>query len=107
MLKFMLRGVLRKIGDFTARVNGFTISPKGVQDMFLRVSRACQKEYLQTLERVRLPLGSTWTRPASGSTARTGGSGYSEPLQCPGGDQSFKRQESARRVLGARINGAA
>ncbi len=53
MLKFMLRGVLRKIGNFTSKVNGFSISPKGIQDMLLRVGSACQSEYLRTLERVR------------------------------------------------------
>jgi rubrerythrin len=53
MLKFMLRGVLRKIGDFTAHVNGFNISPKGVHDMLLRVGGACQAEYQRALERVR------------------------------------------------------
>lgn len=53
MLKFMLRGVLRKIGGFTAHVNGFTISPKGVHDVLLRVGGACKEEYLRTLERVK------------------------------------------------------
>ncbi len=53
MLKFMLRGVLRKICGFTKHVNGFDITPKGVQDMLLRVGGACEKEYQRTLQRVR------------------------------------------------------
>lgn len=53
MLKFMLRGVLRRISGFTNRVNGFRISAQGVHDMLLRVGGACQSEYQRTLERVR------------------------------------------------------
>jgi hypothetical protein len=53
LLKFMLRGVLRKICGFTKYANGFEISPKGVQDMLLRVSGACEKEYMRILKRIR------------------------------------------------------
>lgn len=53
MLKFMLRGVLRKICEFTKHANGFEISPKGVQDMLMRVSRVCEKEYMEILKRIR------------------------------------------------------
>ena len=53
MLKFMLRGVLRRICGFARHVNGFDITPKGVHDMLMRVGGACQSEYQRTLERVR------------------------------------------------------
>jgi hypothetical protein len=35
MLKFGLRGVLRRIRDFTAHINAFKISPKGIQDAII------------------------------------------------------------------------
>jgi transposase/uncharacterized coiled-coil protein SlyX len=53
MLKFSLRGVLRKIEEFTAHTNSFDISPTGIHDVLLRVGEACKKEYFRTLERVR------------------------------------------------------
>lgn len=57
MLKFGLRGVLRRIRDFTAHLNAFKISPKGIQDALLRVGEACKNEYLRIVERVR---GAPW-----------------------------------------------
>ena len=53
MLKFNLRGVLRRISDFTGHVNALSISPKGVQDALLRVSAACKKGYARILQRIR------------------------------------------------------
>ena len=53
MLKFSLRGVFRRIGDFTAHVNSFNISPKGIQDVLLRVGEACKNEYFRILQQVR------------------------------------------------------
>jgi len=43
MLKFHLRGVLRKIQDFLIHNNDFDISVKGIHDMLLRVGDACKK----------------------------------------------------------------
>ena len=57
MLKFSLRGVLRRIRDFTAHLNAFKISPKGIQDAIFRVAEACKNEYLRIVERVR---GAPW-----------------------------------------------
>ena len=54
MLKFNLRGVLRRISDFTGHVNALSISPKGVQDALLRVSAACKKGYGRILQRIRV-----------------------------------------------------
>ncbi len=53
MLKFSLRGVLRKIGEFTAHTNSFNISPTGIHDILLRVGEACKKEYFRTVGQVR------------------------------------------------------
>ena len=54
MLKFHLRGVLRRIQDFLQHLCGFDISVKGIHDVLLRVGRACKNEYHRLLQRVRL-----------------------------------------------------
>lgn len=53
MLKFHLRGVLRKIQDFLIHNNDFDISVKGIHDMLLRVGDACKNEYDIKLEKIR------------------------------------------------------
>jgi transposase len=53
MLKFSLRGVIRRIGDFAAQTISFIISPKGILDMLYRVAEACKAEYLRILSRIR------------------------------------------------------
>jgi len=53
MLKYHLRGPLRKVQGLLAHYNDFEISPKGVMDMLLRVGDACKSEYDETLEKVR------------------------------------------------------
>jgi len=53
MLKFNLRGVLRRISDFTGHVNALSITPKGIQDALFRVGAACKKGYARSLERIR------------------------------------------------------
>jgi transposase len=53
MLKFHLRGVLRKIQDFLIHNNDFDISVKGIHDMLLRVGDACKNEYDKKLEKIR------------------------------------------------------
>jgi transposase len=53
MLKYHLRGPIRKVQGFLAQYSGFVISPKGVHDILLRVAEACRSEYERTLERVR------------------------------------------------------
>ncbi len=53
MLKFSLRGVIRRIGDFAAQTISFVISPKGLLDMLYRVAEACKAEYLRILGRIR------------------------------------------------------
>ncbi len=53
MLKFSLRGVIRRIGDFAVQTISFVISPKGLLDMLNRVAEACKAEYLRILGRIR------------------------------------------------------
>ncbi len=53
MLKFSLRGVIRRIGDFAAQTISFVVSPKGLLDMLYRVAEACKTEYLRILSRIR------------------------------------------------------
>ncbi len=53
MLKFSLRGVIRRIGDFASQTISFIISPKGLLDMLNRVAQACKAEYLRILGRIR------------------------------------------------------
>jgi transposase len=53
MLKFYLRGPIRRVQDFLRQMCGFDISTKGVHDMLLRVAEACRGEYDRTLARVR------------------------------------------------------
>lgn len=53
MLKFHLRGVIRKIQDFVMRYNDFEISPKGINDILLRVGSACKKDYEEKVQKIR------------------------------------------------------
>jgi len=53
MLKFHLRGVLRKIQNFLKYSNNFDISVKGIHDILLRVGDVCKAGYIETLENIR------------------------------------------------------
>ena len=53
MLKFHLRGVIRKIQDFVLQYNDFEISPKGIHDILLRVGEACKKDYEDKIQKIR------------------------------------------------------
>ena len=53
MLKYHLRGVLRRIQDYLLYSNNFDISTKGVLDILLRVGDVCKVEYVRTIERIR------------------------------------------------------
>jgi transposase len=53
MLRFDLRGVLRRVREFAMHANSISISTKGVQDAIFRVGKACKSEYFRTLEKVR------------------------------------------------------
>ena len=53
MLKFSLRGVLRRIKDFAFHLNAFVITPKGIQDAILRVGAACKTAYSLNIDKVR------------------------------------------------------
>ncbi|MDW7726830.1 MAG: IS66 family transposase, partial [Candidatus Methanoperedens sp.] len=52
MLKFFMRGVIRKIQDFVLRYNDFEISPKGIHDILLRVGEACKKDYEDKIQQI-------------------------------------------------------
>jgi len=53
MLKFHLRGVLRKIQEFLLYANNFEISTKGIHDILLRVGGVCKIEYEKTITKIR------------------------------------------------------
>lgn len=53
ILKFHLRGVLRKIQDFLFYDNDFEISVKGIHDILLRVGDVCKNRYNTTLQKIR------------------------------------------------------
>jgi len=53
MLKFFMRGVIRKIQDFVLRYNDLEISPKGIHDILLRVGEACKKDYEDKIQKIR------------------------------------------------------
>lgn len=53
MLKYHMRGVLRKIQDFMLKCNSFEISVKGIHDILLRVGNACQTEYGALIHRIK------------------------------------------------------
>ncbi len=53
MLKFFMRGVIRKIQDFVLRYNDLEISPKGIHDILLRVGEACKKDYDEKIQKIR------------------------------------------------------
>ena len=53
MLKFSLRGVLRRIKDFAFHLNAFEITPKGIQDAILRVGAVCKTAYSLNIEKIR------------------------------------------------------
>lgn len=53
MLKYHLRGVIRKIKDFLSYGHGFEISVKGIHDVLLRVGNVCSQEYEAKIARIR------------------------------------------------------
>lgn len=53
LLKFHLRGVIRKVQDSLQYNNAFPISTKGIHDILLRVGRACRNEYQRLQQKVR------------------------------------------------------
>jgi transposase len=53
LMKFHQRGVLRRIQDALHQQYELRISPKGVQDILLRVGDACAPEYERLLQQIR------------------------------------------------------
>lgn len=53
MLKYHLRGPLRKIKDYLLYAHDFEISTKGVHDVLLRVGDVCRDSYNDTVQKVR------------------------------------------------------
>ena len=53
MLKYHMRGTIRKIEEFLDYKDDFQISPKGVLDALNRVGKTCKKEYDQLIRKIR------------------------------------------------------
>ena len=53
MLKYHMRGTIRKVVEFLDYKDDFQISPKGVLDALNRVGKTCKKEYDQLLLKIR------------------------------------------------------
>jgi transposase len=53
MLKYHMRGTIRKIEEFLDYKEDFQISPKGILDALNRVGMVCKKEYDQLLRKIR------------------------------------------------------
>lgn len=53
MLKYHMRGTIRKIEEFLEYKDDFKISTKGVLDALNRVGMVCKKEYDQLLQKIR------------------------------------------------------
>jgi transposase len=53
MLRFHLRGVLRRTQSFLKHICNFNISIAGVHNVLLRVGDACKKEYLSLMHQVK------------------------------------------------------
>ena len=53
MLKYQLRGTLRKIEEYLDNHDDFQISPKGILDSINRVGLCCRKEYDQLVQKTR------------------------------------------------------
>jgi len=53
MLKYYLRGTLRRVEEFMFHQNDFEISTKGLMDIYLRVGGACRNDYDKMIVKVR------------------------------------------------------
>ena len=53
MLKYNLRGVIRRVQEFLIVNNGLDLSVKGINDALLRVGEACGSEYARLQNRIR------------------------------------------------------
>ena len=53
MLKYNLRGVIRKVQEFLKTNNDLDLSVKGINDALLRVGDACRSEYAAIQDRIR------------------------------------------------------
>jgi len=53
MIKFLLRGVLRKTASFLETNHAFTITPAALNEIILRVAKASEKEYEEMKLRIR------------------------------------------------------
>jgi transposase len=52
-MKYRQRGVLRRVQESLWEQHSFPISPKGIQDILLRVGDACAPEYERLLQKIR------------------------------------------------------
>jgi len=54
MLKFHLRGVIRKVQEFVAYNNSFEISVMGINNILLRVADSCKNRYEEIIARIKV-----------------------------------------------------
>ena len=53
MLKYNLRGPIRRVQEFISTNNDLDLSVKGINNALLRVGDSCRNEYSQIQERIR------------------------------------------------------
>ncbi len=53
MLKYNLRGPIRRVQEFLKTNNDIDLSPKGINDALIRVGDACRSEYTAIRDRIR------------------------------------------------------
>jgi transposase-like protein len=109
MLKFYLRGPIRRVQEFLRQMCGFEISPMGVHDILLRVSEACRADYARTLAKVR---AARWNHIDETSMKVNGKNHWLWSFRTDGGDVLVVIRRSRGRkvleeILGEEYTGAA
>lgn len=108
MLKFSLRGVLRRIKDFAFHLNAFDITPKGIQDAILRVGEACKTAYSANIDKVR---AATWNYMDETGIRVLGKNYWLWTFRTPNDEvvvviRPSRGQDVLREIFGGDINGA-
>jgi len=108
MLKFSLRGVLRRIKEFASHLNAFDITPKGIQDAILRVGEACKTTYSANIDKVR---AATWNYMDETGIRVLGKNYWLWTFRTPDGEvvvviRPSRGQNVLREIFGGAINGA-
>ncbi|RCV65529.1 Transposase [Methanophagales archaeon] len=108
LLKFSLRGVLRRIKDFAFHLNSFDITPKGIQDAIFRVGEACKTAYSANIDKVR---AATWNYMDETGIRVLGKNYWLWTFRTPDGEvvvviRPSRGQNVLREIFGGNINGA-